>query len=501
MAVTDSVLVVDVGTSSVRASVVRPDATVGHVHHAPLATASPGPGLAELDAGRLADTVLELAAAVIDEAGAVGGVGVATQRATTVVWDRRTGQPVAPAIGWQDLRTVITCLTLQADGIRLAPNMSATKLAAILDAVDPDRHRAAELCAGTVDSWIAWTLAGGPDGPGGGLHVIDATNAAVTGLVRAGDTGTWDQWDDAVLDALRIPAEMLPHVVDTCGVVGEAAALRGAPPLCALIGDQQASLVGQGCTLPGRAKATFGTGGMLDLCTGVTPPERAGRANAGTFPIVAWRRQGTLTWGVEAIMLTAGACVDWLREDLGIVSSAQETEALAASCEHTDGVWFVPALMGMGTPVWDFGARGTLVGVTRGTGRPQLVRAVLEGVAHRGADLLAAAEADGGRRVETLRVDGGMSANAVFVQALADACLRPVELSRELEATTLGAGLLAGVALGVRAGTDEIADVYRPKAVVQPRLTASVHQGVRERWLDARGRAARTIPELSGIDF
>ncbi len=500
---TDAVLVVDVGSTSVRAGVVRPDGSVEHVRQAQLMTASPAPGLAELDAAHLADVLVELAAAVLAVSGPVAGVGVATQRATTVVWDRRTGTPVAPAIGWQDLRTVLTCLTLQSEGIRLAPNMSATKVAAILDAVDPgrERARAGEICAGTVDSWVAWTLTGGARGPAGGLHVTDATNAAVTGMLARGESATWDVWDGRVLEALKIPPEVLPRVVDSCGPLGEATALAGSPPLCALIGDQQASLIGQGCTRPGLAKATFGTGGMLDLCNGAVPPEHAGRNPQGTFPIVAWRRGGELTWGTEAIMLTAGTCVDWLRDDMALVATAAQTEALAASCEPTHDVWFVPALMGMGTPAWDFGARGALIGLTLGSGRAQVVRAVLEGVAHRGADLLEAAVADGAANVPTLRVDGGMSANRVFVQALADACGRPVELSRELEATTVGAGLLASVALGTLGGTDEIADAYRPRAVVEPRLSELAHRELRSRWLEARERAARTIPALSDIEF
>jgi glycerol kinase len=501
--VTDAVLVVDVGSSSVRAGVVRPDGAVAHVRQAPLETRAPAPGLAELDAAKLAESVLELATSVLAESGPVAGVGVAAQRATALVWDRRSGIPVAPAIGWQDLRTVLTCLTLQSDGIRLAPSMSATKVAAILDAVDParERARAGELCAGTIDSWIAWTLAGGARGDGGGLHVTDATNAAVTGMLAPGEGGSWDVWDQRVLDALGIPEAVLPRVVDSCGRIGEAAALAGSPPLCALIGDQQASLIGQGCTRPGLAKATFGTGAMLDLCNGPAAPARAARNPHGTFPIVAWRRGSELAWGTEGIMLTAGACVDWLRDDMGLVATAAQTETLAQSCEAAPDVWFVPALMGMGTPVWDFGARATLVGLTRGSGRAQIARAVLEGVAHRGADLLEAAEADAAASVPTLRVDGGMSANGVFVQALADACRRPVELSRELEATTVGAGLLAGVALGTLGGTDEIAEVYRPKAIVEPRLSELAHREMRSRWFEARERAARTIPELSGIEF
>lgn len=498
---TRGVLVVDAGTSGVRAAVVRPDASVAHARRVALAAETPSPGLVELDAARLAAVVLEISAAVLADAGPVDGVAVTNQRATTVVWNRRTGEPVAPAIGWQDLRTVGTCLALQAEGLRLAPNMSATKIAAILDAVDAPRARAGELCAGTLDSWIAWTLSGGPGGPGGGLHVTDASNVAVTGMVDPGALRHVDRYDARTLATLRIPEEVLPAIVDTAGVVGAAAALPGAPPICALAGDQQASLVGQGCTRPGTAKATFGTGGMFDLVGGTDPPAHAGRGPAGTFPIVAWRREGECTWGIEAIALTAGSSVDWLAEDLGIVEHAADTDALAASCATAGDVWFVPALMGLGTPVWDFGARGTLLGITRGTGRAELARAVLEGVAHRGADLLQAAEEDGGASVASLRVDGGMSANGVFVQALADACGRPVELSRELEATTLGAGLLGGLALGVWDSTDALAATYRSKRVVTPGMDEAARQARRARWLEARDRAARTIPELSGIEF
>ncbi|MGH9091887.1 MAG: FGGY family carbohydrate kinase [Acidimicrobiales bacterium] len=489
-----SLLVVDVGTSGVRAAVVRPDGAVEHAHHVPVLPRTPAPGLVEVDARQVAEAALETAAAALAAGGPVAGVGIANQRATTVVWDRRTGEPVAPAIGWQDLRTVGTCLALQAEGFRLAPNMSATKLAAILDDVDPDRSRATGLCFGTVDSWVAWTLSGGT------LHVTDATNAGVTGLVRTDDL----HWDAAVLNRLRVPAAMLPGIVPSSGVVGAAAALPGAPPVCGLAGDQQASLVGQGCTRPGMAKATFGTGGMLDLCTGGRPALAGAdgtRGAAGTFPVVAWQRGDVLTWGVEAVMLSAGTCVEWLRDDLGIVATAEESASVAAGCESTGDVWFVPALLGMGTPVWDFGARGTLVGITRGTGRAELVRAVLEGVAHRGADLLEAAEADSGFAVEALRVDGGMSANGVFVDALAEALGRPVVLSSEIEATTRGAGFLAGLAVGTWRDEDEVAGACPPRRTVEPRGADTERSAARERWLAARERALATVPELSGIAF
>jgi glycerol kinase len=482
-----SVLVIDVGTSGVRAAVVRPDGEIEHVRYRPVLPTSPAPGFVEFDARELADAALAVAMEALGALGpgrGVDGVGIANQRASTVVWDRATGKPVGPGIGWQDLRTVGMCLALQSQGIRLAPNVSATKAAMLLDLADPDR--AADLCVGTVDSWIAWTLSAGR------LHVIDATNAGLTGLLHADASG----WAPHVLEALRIPEAALPTIVDSSGIVGEAVALPGSPPIAGIAGDQQASLVGQGATRPGLAKVTFGTGGMLDLCVGPERPTFEGRGPEGTFPIVAWRRQGRTTWGLEAIMLSAGTAVEWLRDDLGVIASSEDSDGVAAGCAETGDVWFVPALLGLGTPVWDFGARGTLVGVTRGTGRAELVRAVLEGIAHRGADLVEAAEADGDTTIASLRIDGGMSANATFVQALADAAARPVEVSPVLEATTLGAAYLAGLALGTWADEDDLATRWSPARVVEP-----VRVVDRDRWRAARQRSLGAVPELSGLDF
>jgi glycerol kinase len=483
-----SILVVDVGTSGVRAAVVRPDATVVAVHHRAVLPSTPAPGLVEFDATAMRDAALEVARAALAEGGPVAAVGITNQRASTVVWDRSTGEPVGPGLGWQDLRTVGDCLVHQAAGLHLAPNQSATKLAHLLDAADPDRSRseAGELCFGTVDTWVAWHLSSGA------LHVTDLSNAAVTGLV----TGDGAGWDPKVLAALRIPEAVLPTVVDTSGPVGAATALDGAPPIAALVGDQQASLAGQSCVRPGLAKATFGTGAMLDLCLGSERPAPARQGAAGTFPIVAWRRGGQVTWGAEAIMLAAGTNVEWLRDDLGVIATAEESDEVAASCESTGGVVYVPALLGLGTPRWDYGARGTLLGVTRGTGRAELVRAVLEGVAHRAADLLEATEADSGLSIGALRVDGGMSANATFVQAVADATQRRVEVSREREATTLGAGFLAGLAVGTWSGWDDIANAWEPRTVVEPGDPLD-----RARWGEALERAVNWFPELSAITF
>jgi glycerol kinase len=479
-----TILVVDVGTSSVRAAVVDGDARVAHEETRPLLPASPAPGLVEFDPAQLATTALEAARATLDAAGPVDAIGIANQRCSTVVWDRATGEPVGPGLGWQDLRTVGRCLELRGEGLRVAPNASATKLEWMLDQADPQRQR--DLCFGTVDAWVAWTLSGGA------LHVTDATNAGVTGLL------TFDAlaWSEETLDTLRVRASMLPRIVDSSGVVGEATALPGAPPIAGIAGDQQASLLGQGGVHCGDAKITFGTGGMLDLVLGEIRPEFATRGPGGTFPIVCRRVGGVVTWGVEAIMLAAGTNVEWLRDDLGVLASAAESHEVASQCDDTDDVWYVPALLGVGTPAWDYGARGTVLGLTRGTGRPQLVRAVLEGVAHRGADLVEAAEGDSGVAVPRLRVDGGMSANATFVQALADACQRMVEVSPVLEATTLGAAFLAGLAVGTWRDEADLAATWSPRERVEPQRKLD-----RDRWREACRRAARWIPDLSAVDF
>jgi len=480
-----SVLVVDVGTSGLRAAVARPDGEVVALHHRPFPPSSPFPGLVEFDATGMAAAVLEVAHLSLAEAGPVQAVGVTAQRASTIVWDRATGEPVGPGIGWQDLRTVFDCITAKAEhGLALAPNQSATKVAWLLNQYDPGRER--DLCFGTVDTWVAWVLSKGA------AHVTDHSNAAVTGLLLPDASG----WNPAACAALGVPMAMLPRVVDTTGVFGAASALPGAPPLAALVGDQQGSLVGQSCVRPGQAKITFGTGGMLDLCTGRGAPSSGNRTSDGTFPIVAWSQAGELTWGAEAIMLSAGTNVEWLVSDLGILRTPAESHEVAAQCDTTDGVVYVPALMGLGTPHWDYGARGTMLGLTRGSGRAQVTRAVLEGVAHRGADLVAAAEANTGHDVPALRIDGGMSQNPTFVQALANATGKTVEVSRLTEATTLGAAYLAGLAVGVWGSLDDIAGAWTPREVVEP--TARLD---REQWARAVDRAKGWIPDLSALDF
>jgi len=455
-------------------------------HRAPLLPDSPVPGLVEFDAAAMANVALDLARRAIDDAGPVAAVGIANQRASAIVWDRRTGEPVAPGQGWQDLRVVGRCLELRAEGHRYAPNLSALKLESILDAVDPDRSRSDDLAFGTVDPWIAWHLSEGA------LHVTDATNAQMTALRTAGN----DHWDATALGVLRVPESLLPAVVDSSSPIGAATALPGAPAITGVLGDQQASLLGQGCVRPGDAKITFGTGGMLDLVYGPDRPRFDERGQAGCFPIVTRRIGGVDTWGLEAAMLAAGTNVEWLRDDLAIISTVEESDAVAAGCDDTGDVWYVPALLGLGTPVYDFGARGTLLGLTRGTERAHVVRAVLEGVAHRGADLVESTQADGGFTIDALHVDGGMAANDTFVQALADATGLAVEVAPVAEATMLGAAFAAGLAIGTWSGDDEIAGTWRPARRIEPRRALD-----RDRWREAVARAQGWIPELSTIEL
>ncbi len=375
-------------------------------------------------------------------------------------------------------------------GWSLSPNQAVTKLAWIL--ANSGDLTGRQLCFGTVDSWVAWVLSGGA------AHISDQTNAsATTGGLRLVDGSDWDQ---DVLDAFSIPRSLLPDVVDSIGVCGVASVLPGRPPIAGMLGDQQASLVGQSCVVAGRAKITFGTGGMLDLCTSTPAPATTARSAAGTYPLPLWSRDGTLTWGVEGIMLSAGTNVEWLRDDLALISTAAESHEVASRCADSGGVLYVPALLGLGTPHWDYGARGTLLGLTRGSDRGHVVRAVLEGIAHRGADLLDAAIADTGVDVDTVRIDGGMSANPTFVQALADATGRPIEVSPHAESTTTGAAFVAGLGVGIFGSMDDLDRLWQPARVVEPSPDVE-HAKLRARWQEGVARAVGWIPESSVLRF
>lgn len=476
------ILVIDMGSSSVRAAVLDEGGHLHYEHRVATPRSAPAPGLVEFDPVALWDATRRAVAATLAAAPGVDAVGIANQRASTVVWRRAGGEPAGVGLGWQDLRTAIDCLALQSEGLRLAPNQPATKAAHLIAASDLPPE---ELCIGTLDSWLVWNLTGGAE------HLTDATNAAITGLCFEDRVA----WDLEVAARLGIAPESLPRIIDSTGALAEATALAGAPPVAGLAGDQQAALVGAGCVGAGDVKITFGTGGTLDVCLGPGDPPASVRGSAGTFPIVAWQQGGVPAWGVEAMMLSAGSCVEWLCE-VGLLDHPADSESVAAACADAAGVTFVPAMMGLGTPRWDFGARSAFSGLTTTTGREHLVRAVLEGVAHRGVDLIEAVAADSGLELSDPVVDGGMSANGIFVQALADASGRPVRVAPEVECTALGAGYLAGLALGVWEGWEHVADLRAPRATVEPRALLD-----RERWRLATDRAAGWHPDLSAVAF
>ncbi len=485
-------LVIDVGTTGLRAAIVDDALEIVHYEFRPNPPAVPVDGLVEFDAVLLARLVLEASRAALQACdGPVAAVGITNQRASTIVWDRATGEPIGPGIGWQDLRTITECIVAKAThGWTVAPNQSITKLSWLL--ANSGDLAGRDLCFGTIDSWIAWTLTGGD------VHVSDGTNMSTTTTgMRVADGS---RWADDRLAEFGIRASILPDVVDSAGVVGHATALPGGPPIAALIGDQQASLIGQACVRPGTAKLTLGTGGMLDLVTNLAAPTSIERSPAGTYPLPVWQLDGELTWGAEGIMLSAGTNIEWLRDDLGLIESSAHSHDVAQGCATSDGVVYVPALLGIGTPAWDYGARGTLLGLTRGTERSHIVRAVLDGIAHRCADLVDAAAADTGVRVERIRVDGGMSVNPTLIAALADATGCHIEAAPTTEATTRGAAFLAGLALGRWSDISDVADLWHPAAVSDPPPGAH-RERARSRWADALARAGAWHPELSALDF
>ncbi len=479
-------LAIDIGTTSIRTGIVDVHGVVAHVRQEPLTVTTPNPGEVELDGLEIARLARELATSTMEASGGADVVGITNQRATTIVFDPSTGVPVGPALGWQDLRTVIDCLVLQGDGLRLAPNQSATKARWL---VDQSGRASNELRFATIETWVAWHLSEGS------VHVTDRSNAAVNGLVGL----DVNHWDDHILSTLGLDVAMMPSIVDTIGVVGTASALPGAPRITALVGDQQASLFGQSCVTRG-AKITFGTGAMLDMVHGSRGPSTMNRFASGCFPVVTQSHDGVVTWGIEGIVLSAGACIEWLRDDLGLIENAAQSESLATSVPSSDGVMFVPALSGLGTPQWDFGARGGFFGITRGSTKAHMVRAVLEGIAQRGADLVDAAERETGTRLEEIRVDGGMSANRFFVQRLADVTGLRVDVSPEREATTRGAGLMALVAIGALSLQD-VEALWSPVVVYRPTTNDDERRTLRAQWSAVVQRVEKTIPDLSSVSF
>ena len=478
-------LAIDVGTTSVRTALVGIDGTVSHIHQQRLSVMTPQPGEVELDANEIGRIVIALAKRTLDDGGPCDVVGITNQRATTIVFDAASGEPVGPALGWQDLRTVIDCLILQGEGLHLMPNQSATKAKWLVSQSGRDTK---ELRFATVETWVTWLLSEGT------AHVTDRSNAGVNGLI----TLDLNSWDERILATLGLDLAMMPTIVDTMGAHGVASALPGSPPITALVGDQPASLFGLSCVTQG-AKITFGTGAMLDMVRGGPGPTSMSIFPSGCFPTVLRSHNGEVVWGVEAIVFAAGACIEWLC-DLGLIKDAAHSDVLARSVSSSEGVSFVPALSGLGTPQWDFGARGGFFGISRGSTKAHLVRAVLEGIAQRGADLVDAAQRETKSELRELRVDGGMTANRFFVQCLANFTGLTVTVSSEIEATTRGAGLMALVSAGYLS-LEDVERLWSPAEFFKPELGNAERVTLRGDWAQIVRRVEGTIPELSAIKF
>ena len=493
------VLAFDQGTTSSRTIAFAPDGSVRGVSQQELHLSFPQPGWVEMDPEEIWAAQRATAVEALKKAGAtaadVAGIGITNQRETTIIWDRATSKPIAPAIVWQDRRTAERCDELRAaghldlvrgtTGLLLDPYFSATKIAWLLDSVPGARGRAerGELAFGTVDCWLAWCLTGGR------LHVTDATNASRTLLcdLRAGT------WDEDLLRLFGVPAALLPDIVDTSGVVGESDAdVLGAPvPLAGMVGDQQASLFGQACTSRGMTKVTYGTGCFLLMHTGDAPVASPG----GLLSTVAAQIGGRRTYALEGSVFIGGAAVQWLRDGLGVIDDAAEADKLAATVPDSGGVTFVPALAGMGAPWWEPRARGAILGLTRGSTAAHITRATLEGIAFQVTDLLGAVIADAGAEPPEMRVDGGAARSDLLLQFQADVLGVPVIRTAQTESTALGAALLAGLATGVWAGQDEAAAVWGAARTFTPDPAAD-RKSLLDGWASAvacvRDMAARS---------
>ncbi|MBS0376305.1 MAG: glycerol kinase GlpK [Proteobacteria bacterium] len=487
------VLALDQGTTSSRTLVIDRSGCVVASAQREFAQHYPEPGWVEHDAEEIWATQQATIESALAAAGAtaadVAAIGITNQRETTVLWERSSGRPVARAIVWQDRRTAPDCERLRAagheaevarrTGLTLDPYFSATKLGWLLEHVPGARARAArgELAFGTIDSWLVWRLSGGR------AHVTDVSNASRTLLLEL-DTG---RWSEPMLECFGVPRACLPEVLPSSIPAASAprALLGGhSVPITGIAGDQQAALFGQACFRPGMAKNTYGTGCFLLLNTGAAPLASRHRL----LSTVAWDVAGR-RYALEGSVFVGGAVVQWLRDGLGLIKRSADVEALAASVPDAGGVYLVPAFTGLGSPHWDPYARGTIVGLTRGSGGAHLARAALEAIAFQSAEVLEAMQADAGQPLLELRVDGGASVNDLLMQFQADLLGVPVLRPAVSETTALGAAYLAGLGAGIWAGTDELAAQWRLGRRYDPGPGQSAAQGRRGEWARAVERA------------
>ena len=479
------VLALDQGTTSSRALIFDPKGTVVGLGQREFTQHFPKPGWVDHDAEEIWETQIATVRAALESAGLapsdLAAIGITNQRETTVLWERKTSNPIAPAIVWQDRRTADTCAALRdaghADEIRARTGLevdayfSGTKIAWLLDHVPGARERAekGELCFGTIDSWLLFRLTGGE------VHATDRSNASRTMLynLQTGD------WDPELCEWLRVPPQVLPELKSSSEVLGEARVdpLRGTP-IAGIAGDQQAALFGQRCLTPGLAKNTYGTGCFLLMNTGTEAVTSRNRL----LTTVAWERDGETSFALEGSVFIGGALVQWLRDGLGIIDDAAEIEALAASVPSSDGVVVVPAFAGLGAPHWDPHARGSIFGLTRGTTRAHVARAALESIALQVTELVECMEEDAGFPLRELRVDGGATSNDLLMQLQADLLDRPIIRPAETESTALGAALLAARATDLITESD-LAENAGGETIFEPNADRRTEMdALREQW-------------------
>jgi glycerol kinase len=466
-------LVIDEGTTSTRAMLFAPDGTPLGSAQYELTQSYPAPGRVEHDATEIWERTRAATQAMVDEAGGpdhIAAIGITNQRETVVFWDRTTGEPLAPAIVWQDRRTADVCAALKAageepavqarTGLLLDPYFSGTKIAWGCKHWDAVCDAGERLAVGTIESWLVWKLTANDNR--GGLHITDATNASRTLLMGLGSGG----WDDGLLSLFGVSKRALPEIVDCAGRFGTTTTFGGEIPICGLVGDQQGATIGQACLTPGETKATFGTGAFVLTQYGAQLPASKNRLLA----TVAWQLGGKRAYALEGSVFVAGSLIKWLRDEIGLIGTAAETEALARGVTDNGGVYCVPALSGLGAPWWEPAARGSISGLSFATTRAHIVRAALEAMAHQANDLKTAFAADGADW-KTLRIDGGMVANDWMAQDLADVLGVTVERPTMAETTALGAAMLAGVGCGMFSGLEEASGMRSEVELFEPNIT------------------------------
>ncbi len=487
------ILSLDQGTTSSRAVVFDHNGEIASVAQKEFKQYYPKPGWVEHDAGEIWSSQVAVVAEAISRIGINGkylaGIGITNQRETTVVWDRETGKPVYNAIVWQDRRTSNYCEHLKKEGwtdkiqektgLVIDAYFSGTKVKWILDNVEGAREKAeaGKLAFGTIDSWLIWNLTRGDQ------HITDVSNASRTMLYNIREM----KWDDELLGLMGIPRNMLPQVTASSGELGytRTTIFAHSIPIGGIAGDQQAALFGQQCTAQGMAKNTYGTGCFLLMNTGEQPI----KSNNNLLTTIGWQIGDTVHYALEGSIFIAGAAVQWLRDEMGLIQSAPEVETLAKTVDDNGGVYFVPALAGLGAPHWDQYARGAIVGLTRGANKGHLARAALEGIAFQTMDVINAMEADSGIKIQELHVDGGASSNNLLMQFQSEAIDCPVVRPKQIETTALGAAYLAGLAVGYWKDMNELHKQWQQEKVFKPVMDKVKIGQYRRKWQKAVQKA------------